>query len=502
MIAPLAGILHETLTRSTGLSDLKSTDYSERLSILLSGLFSTTFKRVAFGLGYYDRLVFALQLCFIRTELDLASPLDLPELQLLLQGFVEDPARSIPTSWTHTLDGELTAEQMKSLQKLLALPCFSTLQEHMASHEAEWISFLRSTAPENSFPSGIFPAESHPDGDKKIGCGTTTLGQWINRLRELLLLRSLRPDRVTGILMEMCGSVLGPNFLSVPELTQGLLKEVVEQQASSTSPVLFVLSPGSDPSSLITQLASAVQQPLSSIAMGSKEGFELADNAIAKATRQGTWVLCKNVHLSLKWLHDLEKKLHRGQAHANFRLFLTMEYNPKVPATLVRVSCTFVFEPPLGIKASLYRSYAMLFGASGARGMSSRSGVAPQPVQAPAAARCRLHFLLAFLHAIILERRRYAPVGWCKLYEFSEADQKCALSIVDSWLAAVAQRGDAMSDHVAPERLPWTAIRTLIAQVCYGGRLDNGVDERCVLLADVFSMGGNNHPVCAFEKHG
>ncbi|CDJ33136.1 Cytoplasmic dynein heavy chain, related [Eimeria mitis] len=149
--------------------------------------------------------------------------------------------------------------------------------------------------------------------------------------------------------------------------------------------------------------------------MGSKEGFELADKAIAKATRQGTWVLCKNVHLSLKWLQDLETNLHRGQAHTNFRLFLTMEYNPKVPATLVRASCTFVFEPPLGIKASLYRSYAMLFGASATRGTASRNAAHAQPVQAPAAARCRLQFLLAFLHAIILERRRYAPVGWCKL---------------------------------------------------------------------------------------
>ncbi|CDJ57328.1 hypothetical protein EMWEY_00007760 [Eimeria maxima] len=473
------GILHDTLTGAAGLSELKKTDYSERLAVLLSGLFSTTFKRVAYGLGYYDRLVFALQLCFIRTELDLGTPLDLPELQLLLQGFVEDRAAASPASWTTTLHGELTAEQMKALQKLLALPCFCGLQEHMETHEKEWVSMLQSSAPEANFPNDVFTAEPHSHADKKIGsAGTITLGEWITLLRQLLVLRALRPDRVTCVLIELCESVLGKDFLTVPELTQDLLREVVEKQASNTSPVLFVLSPGSDPSSLVAQLAAAVQQPISSVAMGSKEGFELADKAIAKATRQGTWVLCKNVHLSLKWLQDLETNLHRGQAHTNFRLFLTMEYNPKVPATLVRASCTFVFEPPLGIKASLYRSYAMLFGASASRGTSSRSASQAQPVQAPAAARCRLQFLLAFLHAIILERRRYAPVGWCKLYEFSEADQKCALSIVDSWLAAVAQRGDTVSDHVAPERIPWPAIRTLIAQVCYGGRLDNAVDER------------------------
>ncbi|KAL8439825.1 hypothetical protein Efla_004351 [Eimeria flavescens] len=473
------GILNETLLHAEGLSDLKATDYAERLSVLISGLFTTTFKRVAYGLAYYDRLVFASQLCFIRIELDLGLPLDLAELQLLLQGFVEEKGAAQPASWTFTLDGELSAEHLKALQKLLALECFSTLQEHMETHTSEWISFLQSSAPEKCFPSDVFPAVSHPHADKTIGSkGATTLGDWINGLREVLLLRALRPDRVTPVLLALCESVLGPNFLAVPELSPEVLREVVEKQASSTSPVLFVSSPGSDPSTLVTQLAAAEQQPLSSVAMGSKEGFELSDKAIAKATRQGTWVLLKNVHLSLNWLHDLEKKLHRGQAHANFRLFLTMEYNPKVPATLVRVSCTFVFEPPIGIKASFYRSYAMLFGASGMPGVSSRSGAAGQPVQPPAAARCRLQFLLAFLHAVILERRRYAPVGWCKPYEFSEADQKCALSIIDSWLSAAAQRGDVVSNHVAPERLSWAAIRTLITQVCYGGRLDNGVDER------------------------
>ncbi|OEH78569.1 dynein heavy chain related [Cyclospora cayetanensis] len=474
------GILHETLTGASGLSDLKKTDYAERLSILLSALFSTTFRRIAYGLGYYDRLVFALQLSFIRTELDAGVSLDIAELQLLLQGFVEDHGAAQAAPWTFTLNDELTAEQMRALQKLLALPCFASFQEHMAANASQWIAFLQSTAPENCFPQGAFVKDQHlPEANKKIGSeGITELGDWVNRLRELLVLRALRPDRVTVVLTELCESVLGRDFLAIPELSHEILKEVVEKQASSTSPVLFVLSPGSDSSGLITHLAAAVQQPLSSVAMGSKEGFELAEKAIAKAARQGTWVLCKNVHLSLKWLQDLEKNLHRGQAHTNFRLFLTMEYNPKVPATLVRVSCTFMFEPPLGIKASLYRSYAMLFGTSGGRGVPSRSNASPQPVQPPSAARCRLQFLLAFLHAVILERRRYAPVGWCKLYEFSEADQKCALSIIDSWLASVAQRGDSVSDHVAPERLPWPAMRMLIAQVCYGGRLDNPVDER------------------------
>ncbi len=42
------------------------------------------------------------------------------------------------------------------------------------------------------------------------------------------------------------------------------------------------------------------------------------------------WVMLENVHLAPGWLMQLEKKLHSMQPHASFRLFLTMEINPKV----------------------------------------------------------------------------------------------------------------------------------------------------------------------------
>lgn len=46
--------------------------------------------------------------------------------------------------------------------------------------------------------------------------------------------------------------------------------------------------------------------------------------------------MLKNVHLATSWLNDLEKKLFRLTPNPNFRIFLTMEFNPKVPTTLIR----------------------------------------------------------------------------------------------------------------------------------------------------------------------
>lgn len=50
--------------------------------------------------------------------------------------------------------------------------------------------------------------------------------------------------------------------------------------------------------------------------------------------------MLKNVHLAPGWLVQLEKKLHSLQPHACFRLFLTMEINPKVGGGVAhRSSC-------------------------------------------------------------------------------------------------------------------------------------------------------------------
>ena len=56
-------------------------------------------------------------------------------------------------------------------------------------------------------------------------------------------------------------------------------------------------------------------------------------------------------------------------------------------------------EPPHGVRASLLQSFAAM--------PSARVDRAP-------AERARCYFLLAWLHACVLERLRYAPVGWTK----------------------------------------------------------------------------------------
>ncbi|KAJ2708294.1 dynein heavy chain, partial [Coemansia spiralis] len=172
-----------------------------------------------------------------------------------------------------------------------------------------------------------------------------------------------------------------------------------------------------------------------------------------------------NVHLAPAWLGRLEKRLETLRPHGDFRLFLTMEINPAVPASLLRRARTLLYEPATGLRANLLESLRTA-GAAGAAG-------------APAE-RTRLRFQLAWLHAVVIERLRYAPLGWSHRYEFSDADFTCALATVDAWVTRAAQ-GRA---NIAPERIPWDAIRTLLVESVYGGRIDSAFDQR-VLAAFV-----------------
>jgi dynein heavy chain 1 len=100
--------------------------------------------------------------------------------------------------------------------------------------------------------------------------------------------------------------------------------------------------------------------------------------------------------------------------------------------------------------------------------------------------RSRLYFLLAWFHAVIQERLRYVPLGWSKHYEFTEADLKCALDTIDIWIDLIAMG----RTNLPIDKIPWEALRTLLSQCIYGGRIDNPFDQRLLngFLSKLFSL--------------
>ena len=81
---------------------------------------------------------------------------------------------------------------------------------------------------------------------------------------------------------------------------------MVKQDASNKNPIFFASAPGFDPSSKIDKYAKKIGKNCKSYAIGSAEGFKLAEDGLNKAMKSGSWVVFKNVHLACSWLKEIE----------------------------------------------------------------------------------------------------------------------------------------------------------------------------------------------------
>ena len=246
--------------------------------------------------------------------------------------------------------------------------------------------------------------------------------------------------------------------------TLNLADQLLTNDMNSMPCMLCSSETGQDASSKVVSIADENSNiTLMQVAMGSSEGYAEADRILALGMKQSSgsksimWILLKNIHLcSVEWLELLEKKLHSNN-NISFKLILTCEMSNKMPVSLLRACETIIIEPSSGIKANMQRFLQSI----------PIARFDKQPAE-----RSRLYTLLGWLNAVIHERLRYIPYGWTKKYEFSDVDAQCALNMIDEWVDMTAGN----KAHVAPESLPWNALRKLLLETLYGGRIDNSFD--------------------------
>jgi len=281
--------------------------------------------------------LFALRLAQIRMGSDLDA-----HFEVLLKSSDQSSADDGMLDENILGEGRLTMTQAKNLKDLFRTKTFSKLPQALETQRHEWSSFMDHSNAENCVPE-------IPSSDP--GLKDSSFAQ---DLKRMTLVKILRPDRFIMAVKNFVGKVLGDQVLNIGDLD---LMKIVEKESSAKSPLLLVSAPGFDASYKVDMLAKQANKKYTSVAIGSPEAFDLVDQAIKGAAKTGSWVLLKNVHLAPQWLIELEKEIYKLQLNPAFRLFLTMEINPKVPTTLLRASHVFVFEPPSGIKAALIRSY-------------------------------------------------------------------------------------------------------------------------------------------------
>lgn len=104
-----------------------------------------------------------------------------------------------------------------------------------------------------------------------------------NKLR---IIRIVRPDMMIQVANEFVEKVFERSLHSTMDFKSAVLSEV-----SSLSPIAICCVSGYDASFRVEHLARDLSVDLSTIAIGSSEGFGLAEKAIANGFRSGTWVL-------------------------------------------------------------------------------------------------------------------------------------------------------------------------------------------------------------------
>eukprot|EP00878_Enallax_costatus_P013542 GHUV01014158.1.p1 GENE.GHUV01014158.1~~GHUV01014158.1.p1 ORF type:complete len:511 (+),score=158.79 GHUV01014158.1:164-1696(+) len=290
----------------------------------------------------------------------------------------------------------------------------------------------------------------------------------------------------------MCQLLHLPNLSPPPLSMRQLLQKTSESMdsnhessagAASVEPVLFVTTPGADPSQELAAFAETQvgRDRLHEVAMGQGQA-EVALQLLKECTRTGDWLLLKNLHLVVSWLPLLEKEVHNlpPDRHEGFRLFLTSEPHGKFPATLLESSLKVVFEAPPGIKMNLQHTYASWstdFLAGTTAAATGTGTVQPVPAQL-VPLRAQLLFLLAWFNAVIQERRNYVPYGWSTAYDFSVADLRAGADVVSRIASSTDQSG-----------MDWQQLLGLL-QVIYGGRVDAEHDARVLVahLKAIFTL--------------
>jgi MoxR-like ATPase len=336
----------------------------------------------------------------------------------------------------------------------------------------------------------------------------------LSRFQRLLLTRCLQPHRVkVPGLQQLVSETLGPIFIRPPPFD--LVESFAESDA--TKPLMFVLSPGSDPLEVIEGFAKAQHMRMASISLGQGQE-QKALEAIEYGVDAGTWVLLQNCHLVAKFLPRLQAtvdSLDADRANPSFRLWLTSFPSKEFPVSVLQQCVKMVNEAPLGIRANMMRSYKALTqdtlgkvdgaaqaeaggaaagadgkaGGGGGGGMGGMSlpgaskGLPGEPQMGPKTARGgeyrKLLFGLCFFHAVVQERRKFGPIGWAIPYGFTDADMRVSAEQLAQQILPLAPG--------APLPLEWLSYAT--GELNYGGRVTDAQDRRIVkhLLSDFFT---------------
>ena len=281
-------------------------------------------------------------------------------------------------------------------------------------------------------------------------------GKWDakDRFQKLCILRCIRADKIPEAVFYYVVKRMGKRFVEPPPFDL----QLCYRDSTTTTPLLFVLSKGSDPTKAFNEFARSLKfdKKTRMLSLGQGQGIKAA-NLIEEAVQKGYWVFLQNCHLFISWLPELER-IHESispeNVHKDFRLWLTSMPCVDFPVSVLQSSVKMTNEPPKGLKANLRNAYYKL--------NNELLSATKKPFVYK-----KLLFGLSFFHAIVQERRLFGPLGFNIPYEFNDTD----LDISKGQLALFLDQY---------EEVPWRVLTFLTSYINYGGRVTDYIDLRTI----------------------
>ncbi|OMJ88621.1 hypothetical protein SteCoe_9401 [Stentor coeruleus] len=296
----------------------------------------------------------------------------------------------------------------------------------------------------------------------------------ISLFHKLMLIKAFREEKLIYSITHFIKKTLGEKYVKIPPVTM----EEVYSETTKRTPIIFILSQGADPMNMIQRLAvdKKCSDRVDAISLG-KGQEERAKRTIERGYREGKWVILQNCHLAKSWMTELDKFIEnfedpKNNMHEDFRLFLTSMPCSYFPIPVLQNGVKLTIEPAKGIQANLLRSLNSI------NDDKFDQSTHPENWQ-------KIFFSLYIFHAVVQERRKFGSLGWNILYEFNESDLDTSIKTVENFL-------------LEQENVPWEAIRFVIGEINYGGRVTDDLDRRCLsCILNCFItpevLGGNYH---------
>ncbi|CAG9840890.1 unnamed protein product, partial [Diabrotica balteata] len=385
------------------------------------------------------KMHFAFLLC-IRILMDLKK-IDPQEWQHFLAGGT--PKEMIPnpaSSW-------LSSRAWNEILALDALPTFQEFVETFESNIDNYRIMFESSEPHR------FPLP-HP------------FNKAFDKFQKIIVLKSLRPDKVTNAIQDFLAENLGQQFIE-PQTSD---LSAMFKESGSTIPLIFVLSTGTDPAAELYKFADRMKmgKRMFSISLGQGQGPR-AEKMMQGGVEVGSWVFFQNCHLAPSWMPRLERvieSLTPETTHRDFRIWLTSTPSPHFPVSILQNGSKMTIEPPAGLKANMLRAY---------RNEVSELTSFIQSDNPKSPTFRLLVFSLCLFHGILLERRKFGPLGFNIPYEFTDGDLKICISQLHMFLLEYTE-------------IPFKVLTYTAGEINYGGRVTDDWDRRCLMntLADFY----------------